>query len=534
MNPTPDNIPQARKRRTSTALINTVWLVPLSALIAGVWLLASTIRERGPEITLALPDADGIQAGSTVIKLLNVDVGRVVKVSLNDQHNGVILQARMDKSAAKLLTNETQFWLVKPRIDRTGVTGLGTLVSGYYIEMSPGKNGTPRRNFTVIDAKPSDLNATGGKYFQLTGIADDSLLSVGSSVLYRNIEVGEVSDARFNPQKNTVEYRIFIKHPNETLIGENTQFWSAGGLNVDFNGGTLNVAAPPVGAILSGGAIAFDNPTQGKGAEVAENTHFTLHKNHSAIEEKKPENAFHLVAFFDQSVANLHKGSPVVYKGITVGYVENPQFFHSGDKSKLFDNKNIPVLFYLSPELFSENINISEWQNSIQEALNQGLTATIGSHNLLLGGGQIELSDNNQDQPLKPMNKYQDFLVIGTHKGGFDSITQQLNAVLEKINHLPLEKTVVELNKTISNLDKLLANKEMQSLPADIHNTLQELQKTLNGISPDAPIYRDIQITLHKINHTLDKAEPVLRRLDEKPNALIFNDNRLDPIPKGK
>ncbi|MBQ9182801.1 MAG: hypothetical protein IJ143_03360 [Neisseriaceae bacterium] len=191
-------------------------------------------------------------------------------------------------------------------------------------------------------------------------------------------------------------------------------------------------------------------------------------------------------------------------------------------------------MFYLSPELFSENINISEWQNSIQEALNQGLTATIGSHNLLLGGGQIELSDNNQDQPLKPMNKYQDFLVIGTHKGGFDSITQQLNAVLEKINHLPLEKTVVELNKTISNLDKLLANKEMQSLPADIHNTLQELQKTLNGISPDAPIYRDIQITLHKINHTLDKAEPVLRRLDEKPNALIFNDNRLDPIPKGK
>lgn len=526
-------MPTAKKRYTKA--VATVWLVPLAALAAGVWLLASTMRERGPEITLALPDADGIQAGSTVIKLLNVDVGRVVKVSLNDTHNGVILQARMDKSAAKLLTNETQFWLVKPRIDRTGVTGLGTLVSGYYIEMSPGKNGTPQRSFTVIDAKPSDLSAAGGKYFQLVGEPDGALLSVGSSVLYRNIEVGEVAQAHFNPQDNSVSYRIFIKHPNDVLVGENTQFWSAGGLNVDFNGGTLNVAAPPVGAILSGGAIAFDNPKiAGKGAEVAENKEFILYKNAHALEHKTPENALKLVAFFDQSVASLQKGSPVVYKGVTVGYVENPQFFHSGDKSKLFDNKNIPVLFYLSPELFGENTDINEWQKSIEKALNNGLTASIGSNNLLLGTGQIELLDANKDKPLKPMNKYQNFLVIGTQKGGFDSITQQLNALLEKINHLPLEKTLAELNQTIADLDKLVANKDMQALPQDIRNTLQELQKTLNGISPDAPVYRDIQTTLNKINYTLDKAEPVLRRLDEKPNALIFNDNRADPIPKGK
>ncbi|MBQ5429523.1 MAG: MCE family protein [Neisseriaceae bacterium] len=526
-------MPTAKKRYTKA--VATVWLVPLAALAAGVWLLASTMRERGPEITLALPDADGIQAGSTVIKLLNVDVGRVVKVSLNDTHNGVILKARMDKSAAKLLTDETQFWLVKPRIDRRGVTGLGTLVSGYYIEMSPGKKGNAKRDFTVIDAMPSGLSTTGGKHFQLVGEPDGALLSVGSSVLYRNIEVGEVENAHFNPQENTVSYRIFIKHPNDVLVGENTQFWSASGLNVDFSGGMLNVAAPPVGAILSGGAIAFDNPQViGKGAEVSENKEFVLHKNANAIEHKTPENALKLVAFFDQSVASLQKGSPVVYKGITVGYVENPQFFHSGDKSKLFDNKNIPVLFYLSPELFGQNIDINEWKQSIEKSLDKGLSASIGSNNLLLGSGQIELLDSIQEKPLKPVNKYQDFLVIGTQKGGLDSMTQQLNALLEKINHLPLEKTVAELNQTIANLDKLLSNKDTQSLPQDIRNTLQELQKTLNGISPDAPVYRDIQQTLNKINHTLDKAEPVLRRLDEKPNALIFNDNRPDPLPKGK
>ena len=528
-----ENIAHARKRHTST--INAVWLVPLTALVAGVWLLASTIRERGPEITLTLPDADGIQAGSTVIKLLNVDVGRVIHVSLNDKHDGVILKARMDKSASKLLNDDTRFWLVKPRIDRTGVTGLGTLVSGYYIEMSPGKQGNAKREFTVIDGKPTDVINTNSKYFQLVGEPDGALLSAGSLVLYHNIEVGEVSDARFNPQQNTVEYRILIHHPNDSLIGKNTHFWLSNGLNIDFNNNILNVTAPPVGTILNGGAIAFDNSNlKGKGEEVDENTIFILHKNASPIVDNPSKNAIKLVAFFNQNISSLHKGSPVVYKGITVGFVENPQFFNAHDKEKLFDNKNIPVLFYLSPELFGENINIQQWKKSIEKSLNNGLTATISNSNFIMGNGQIELTDNNKNNLLKPMNKYQDFLVIGTNTSGFDNISQQLNTILEKINQLPLEKTVTELNQAITHLDKLVSNKNTQTLPQDIRNTLNEMQKTLSGISPDAPIYHDIQMTLNKINHTLDKTEPVLRRLDEKPNTLIFNDNRIDPIPKGK
>ena len=59
--------------------------------------------------------------------------------------------------------------------------------------------------------------------------------------------------------------------------------------------------------------------------------------------------------------------------------------------NNLFDNKNIPVLFYLSPELFGQNIDINEWKQSIEKSLDKGLSASIGSNNLLLGSGQIEL-----------------------------------------------------------------------------------------------------------------------------------------------
>ena len=42
------------------------------------------------------------------------------------------------KQADPLLTSDTQFWVVKPRLFAGTVSGLSTLVSGSYIGMLPG------------------------------------------------------------------------------------------------------------------------------------------------------------------------------------------------------------------------------------------------------------------------------------------------------------------------------------------------------------------------------------------------------------
>ena len=112
----PDNDlppPPARIKKTNV-FTSVVWLIPLIALIAGGWLLMKQIRNTGPTVTLLLDSADGIEVNNTVIKVLNVDVGRITKIKLRDDRKGVEATAQLSADAQDLIRKDTQFWVVKP------------------------------------------------------------------------------------------------------------------------------------------------------------------------------------------------------------------------------------------------------------------------------------------------------------------------------------------------------------------------------------------------------------------------------------
>ncbi|STW08164.1 paraquat-inducible protein B [Klebsiella grimontii] len=55
----------------------------------------------------------------------------------------------------KLLHQDSVFWVVKPQVGREGISGLGTLLSGAYIELQPGTKGfcpgaVPAVGFTAV------------------------------------------------------------------------------------------------------------------------------------------------------------------------------------------------------------------------------------------------------------------------------------------------------------------------------------------------------------------------------------------------
>ncbi|MDO5686965.1 MAG: MlaD family protein [Neisseria sp.] len=530
-----EKILPASKRATS--IVSVVWLIPLLALFAGIWLLVGTIRDAGPEITLLMPDAEGMQAGTTVIKFLDVEVGRITDIALNEEQNGVVMRARMNASAEKMLRDDTLFWVVKPRIDQSGITGLRTLVSGLYLEMAPGKSEQKADVFTVGNEPPPNSSREAGIHVRLLG-QTDRVLAAGSPVLYRNIEVGWVEKARFNAESSATEYEVFIASPNDHLIGNNTRFWLIGGINLGMEAGKINLSAPPVGALLSG-AIVFDDPRDGdRGAKPSDDVLFTLYPNEDAVPAVPDQDAVYRVAFFEQSIRALPQGAQVIYRGVTVGEVAATPYFVAGDRARLLENRHVPVLFYLDPHFFREEgaeLDIAAWQKTLDQVLDKELNASLISDNILTGSLLIELSDAPQGTPTyKPVAQYGDYRVIATRRGGMDGLLQQFNDVLARLNNLPLDKTVTELNKTLGSLNKLLDSQETQALPQDLRQTLEALQAALKGISPDAPAYRDAQNTLRRLDDALRRAEPVLKTLNEKPNALIFNHNAPDPVPKGR
>ena len=537
------NQPVPARIRKTNVFTSVVWLIPLIALIAGGWLLMQNIRNTGPEITLLMDSADGIEVNNTVIKVLSVDVGRVTRIKLREDQKGVEVSARLNADAKDLMRKDTQFWVVKPRIDQSGVTGLNTLVSGSYIAFTPGKSEESEDTFTVLDMPPIAAIGQSGLRLKLSG-RNNKMLSVGSPVLYENFTVGQIESARFNPKNETVDYTIFIQSPNDKLVGERSQFWLETGLSINTTGSGIQLDSAPLPALLSG-AIAFGSPVSGdKGKPVANEAAFEIYNDRNQIDNLPGPRALYYVAFFKQSVRGLTAGAPVEYKGINIGAVADVPYFAHNDSLKLLQNGWIPVRLRIEPERMEINADTQSrehWQQQIQAALNKGLTATLASNNLVLGSKMVELAEQPPGNgKLKPYADYNGNVVIATRGGGLDELQAQLGDLLDKFNKLPLEKTVGELNSslrelkaTLSSANALISKPQTQNIPQELNKTLTELRQTLQGVSPQSPMYGDVQNTLQSLDKTLKDAQPVINTLKEKPNALIFNSNIKDPIPKG-
>lgn len=538
----------ARVKKTNV-FTSVVWIIPLIALIAGGWLLMKQIRNTGPEITLLMDSAEGIEVNNTVIKVLNVDVGRVTKIRLREDQKGVEIKARLNADAKDLMRKDTQFWVVKPRIDQSGVTGLGTLLSGSYIAFTPGKSDEVKDTFDVLDIPPIAAIGQSGLRLKLVG-NNDKILSVGSPVLYENFMVGQIESAHFEPSNQKVHYTIFIQSPNDKLINSNSRFWLESGINIEATGSGIQLNSAPLPALLSG-AISFDSPKHQDSRNIVNEDSFELYNSRSDVVNLPDERTLYYIAFFKQSVRGLSVGAPVEYKGLNIGVVSDVPYFERNDSLKLFENGWIPVRIRLEPsrmEINADEQNQERWHKQFQMALNKGLTAIIASNNLLTGSKMVELTDQTSSSPkLKPQATYAGNTVIATQGGGLDDLQAQLANLLDKFNKLPLDKTMGELNGslnelkttlksatgTLNSVNSLVNKPQTQNIPQELNHTLKDLRQTLQGVSPQSPIYGDVQSTLQSIDKTLKDAQPVINTLKEKPNALIFNSHAKDPIPKG-
>src|SRR6185312_13209519 len=128
--------PTATYRRRPLRII---WLLPIIALGIAAWFLLGSLRERGPEITIRFETADGLEVGKSVVKHKDVVLGTVEGLKPVDGFKHVEVTARMNHLSEEYLNKGTQFWIVRPRVSVEEITGLGTLLSGAYIEMAPGK-----------------------------------------------------------------------------------------------------------------------------------------------------------------------------------------------------------------------------------------------------------------------------------------------------------------------------------------------------------------------------------------------------------
>jgi len=146
-NPDAPQVPQATPESRKRFMISVVWIIPILAAVVAVGIAVERFLSEGPTITIVFNTAEGIEAGKTVVKYKDVNIGHVTQVQLSEDYSEVVVTAQIDKSAEGLLVEDAKFWVVQPRISLSGISGIGTLLSGNYIGFEAGKSSSPSNHF---------------------------------------------------------------------------------------------------------------------------------------------------------------------------------------------------------------------------------------------------------------------------------------------------------------------------------------------------------------------------------------------------
>lgn len=124
---------------------STLWALPLAAILIGGWMIWFHYSSLGPKITIQFESAAGLEAGKTLVKYRDVIIGNVTDVELSKDLKSVQVTLQIKAEDKQLIRDDSHFWVVRPRVSAAGVSGLGTLLSGAYIEISPGTNALTKK-----------------------------------------------------------------------------------------------------------------------------------------------------------------------------------------------------------------------------------------------------------------------------------------------------------------------------------------------------------------------------------------------------
>src|SRR3546814_18804166 len=87
----------------------------------------------GPTINISFESADGLEVGQTKVRYKDVVIGLVSGIKVAPDRSKVIVSAELNREGSEYITqSDSRFWVVRPRLGISGVSGLGTLLSGAY------------------------------------------------------------------------------------------------------------------------------------------------------------------------------------------------------------------------------------------------------------------------------------------------------------------------------------------------------------------------------------------------------------------
>jgi paraquat-inducible protein B len=541
------DIPQSATKTKKKIRISAVWIIPLLAALVALGIAVQKIVNEGPTITIVFKKAEGIEAGKTFVKYKDVNIGQVETVKLSPDFTKVVVTAKIEKSAAGLIVEDSQFWIESPRVTLSGISGFGTLLAGNHIGLETGKSTKARKVFTGLELPPSITVDQPGRQFILHAETLGSI-GIGSPLYYRQLNVGRVIGYDLTANGRAIDIRIFVNAPYDKHVTTQTRFWHASGIDVEMGAKGLSVQTQSVLSLLIGG-IAFEEPDfspPGEAKTAEEGAAFNLFSDRAAATKKREDLIANAILYFNESLRGLSVGAPVTYAGLPMGEVTgvgleyNPKTESIQPRVDVALYPNVLIAHVRNSGKAHEKAKNQNWRGALmQRMIDRGLRAQLRSGSLVTGQlyvaldyfpnaaktGKIDFNKSPYEFPVMPSS--------------LQDMEHKVTGIIAKIDKIPFEaiggdvrKAVDSLNKLLQDADGLLNRLDGEMLP-EIRTTVQELRKavstaerTLAGaektlVGKDSPTQQELRSALQEVSRAARSINELIEYLERNPNALI-------------
>jgi paraquat-inducible protein B len=498
--------PAERRRR-----ISLIWAIPIVTLLVALWLAWDTLSARGPEITIRFDGASGLVPNQSRIRNRDVELGAVRKVALSADRRYVIVTARMTREAWPLLTDKSQFWVVKPRFFAGSLTGLETLVSGSYIQLEPGaEGGTPETHFVGLEDPPVLHSSVPGHTFRLKAATVGSL-NPGSPILFRDLEVGEVLGWDVGAMAREVSIHAFVRDPYAQYVHEKSVFWNASGASLQLGSAGVKLQLESLRALVLGG-VAFDTPDKAVDSPVAREDHeFKLYTDHDAADAATYDRNLHFISYFKGSVAGLSAGASVTLHGLRIGIVTAVELSYDAAT----DLVKVAVRYEVEPgRIAGLNLPVNDdLDKEMFDLVHRGLRIRLESSSILTGSKQLAM-DIVADAPEAPYDKLDDSYVLTPLDDGQGDIASSAGALLARLNSIPFEQIGDNLNKTLAGANGTINDPKLHQAIASLSETLSQTQVLMTSLNKGAdPL-------LHRLPQIASDLEAMVKHADQLIGSL--------------
>ena len=530
----PDDLPRAVADPPRRARLPFVWILPALVIVVAGFVAVQQKLAEGPSIDIYFQGADGIEAKKTKIRYKDVDIGDVTDIHVSKDRKKVVVTARIHRDAREYLVEDTRFWVVRPRFAGGNISGLGTLVSGAYISVDVGRSSAERRDFDGLEVPPIVTADLPGREFVLHA-EDIGSLSVGSTVFYRHISVGQVVAYTLDPGGASVTIKVFVYQPYDRYVTADTRFWQASGFDMSVNSEGVKLRTESLASILEGG-VAFQALPGTTATPAPVDTQFTLFTDQERALRQADTEVRTFIMYFSGSLRGLSAGAPVDLRGITIGEVKGLSVEYERDAGRL--------RFPVEVDIFPQRIrglgrrgdrppgvqSDSAGRALLDSLVAHGMRAELKTGSLLTGQKYVAL-DFHTDLPRDHVGWDSSPPVFPTAAGALDEIQDSVVSIAKKLEKVPLDQISARLMATMATLDDTLKNADRlvrqldDTIAPQISDTLKEAQGAMKNakevLGQDAPLQSDLSATLLELSRAAKSVNALVDYLERHPEALL-------------